>query len=466
LTIVDPRCYKFGDTLRNEHCVFCNRPEGLPGMTPTDAAIDPDALAALADEALDWRFKAIPVTAWGKTVGELLAERPHLSDFGTPLLTLDAPALESNLRTMAAYCAEAGVLLAPHGKTTMAPALWSRQLEAGAWGITVANVPQLRVGRAFGVRRLHLANALVDPAALRWISAELDADPSFGFSSWVDSRSTVALMDDALRARGAQRPLDVFVELGALGKRTGAREIDEALDIATAIAATSTLRLVGVAGYEGVVAHEATPEALEAIRAYLHRIAELHSRLLTAGLYRDTDEVFITAGGSAFFDQVVEILGPMSGLGINVLLRSGAYVIHDDGFYSGISPFSRGTDDQRQHPFRSAMHGWARVLSRPEPELVLLDGGKRDFPFDEGLPTPQHTRGKTDDLTTSTFVTALADQHTFMSVDPRVPLAVGDVVRLGLSHPCTALDKWTLIPVLDDASAADPVIVDLIRTYF
>ena len=432
-------------------------------MTPTDAAIDLEALAALADEPLDWRFKAIPVGAWGKTVGGLLAERPRLSDFGTPLLTLDAPALESNLRTMAAYCAAAGVRLAPHGKTTMAPALWSRQLEAGAWGITVANVPQLRVGRAFGVRRLHLANALVDPAALRWISAELDADPDFGFSSWVDSRRTVELMDDTLRARGAQQPLDVFVELGAPGARTGAREIDEALEIAAAIAASPTLRLVGVAGYEGVVAHDASPESVEAVSTYLHRIAELHSRLLTAGLYRDSDEVFITAGGSAFFDQVVEILGAMSGPGVSVLLRSGAYLVHDDGFYSGISPFSRGTGDA---PLQSAMHGWARVLSHPEPELVLLDGGKRDFPFDEGLPTPQHTRGKTDDLSTSTFVTALADQHTFLRVDPRVLLAVGDVVRFGLSHPCTALDKWTLIPVLDDASAADPVIVDLVRTYF
>ena len=133
---------------------------------------------------------------------------------------------------MAEYCADAGVLHAPHGKTTMAPALWSRQLEAGAWGITVANVPQLRVGRAFGVRRLHLANALVDPAALSWISAELDADPSFGFSCWVDSWRAVVLMDDALRARGAQRPLDVFIELGAPGGRTGAREIEDALEIA------------------------------------------------------------------------------------------------------------------------------------------------------------------------------------------------------------------------------------------
>ena len=417
--------------------------------------IDHEALAALADEPLDWRFKAIPVAAWGKTAGEFLAERPRLSDLGTPLLTLDAPALDANLAAMAAYCDAARVELAPHGKTTMAPELWARQLAAGARGITVANAPQLRVGRAFGVRRLYMANALVDPVALRWISAELDADPDFEFSCWVDSRRTVELMDEALSARDTQRPIDVFVELGAVGKRTGARTVDEAVEIAQAIGAAPTLRLVGVAGYEGVVAHDASSESLEAVRAYLHELADLHSRLLTSGLYRDMDTVWLTAGGSAFFDQVVEVLGPLSGSGVKVLLRSGAYLIHDDGFYAGVSPFSRGVGK----PLTSAMHGWARVLSRPEPELALLDGGKRDFPFDEGLPTPQHLQGEAT-------VTAIADQHTFLKIDPGVRLGVGDVVRFGLSHPCTACDKWSLIPIIDDASAEDPHVTGLLRTYF
>ncbi|HET9167998.1 MAG TPA: alanine racemase [Actinospica sp.] len=414
--------------------------------------IDHEAVAALADEPLDWRFKAIPVGAWGRTAGEFLAERPRLSELGTPLLTLDAPALDANLAAMTAYCAAAGVELAPHGKTTMAPELWSRQLAAGARGITVANVPQLRVGRAFGVQRLYLANALVDPVALRWISAEQDADPSFEFSCWIDSRRTVELMVDALSSRDVQRPIDVFVELGAPGRRTGARTADEAVEIAQAIAAAPSLRLIGVAGYEGAVAHDASAESLEAVRGYLHELSALHSRLLTSSLY-GTDTVWLTAGGSAFFDQVVDVLGPMSSPGVKVLLRSGAYLIHDDGFYAGISPFSRGVGK----PLTSAMHGWARVLSRPEPDLALLDGGKRDFPFDEGLPVPQGVSG---------VVTAVADQHTFLKPDPRADLAVGDVVRFGLSHPCTAFDKWSLIPVVEDASAEDPYVTGLVRTYF
>ena len=420
-------------------------------------------VAGLADEVLDWRFKAIPASAWGRTVAEFLATSPRLSDLGTPTLTLDARALDSNLAAMAAYCAAAGVGLAPHGKATMAPALWERQIAAGAWGITLANVPQLRVGRAFGVRRLQLANALVDPAGLRWIADELDADHDFSFVSWVDSTDTVELMDAVLRAHGAHRPLDVLVEVGHPGARTGVRDLDEAVRIAQAVTAAPTLRLAGVAGYEGVVAHDAAPSDLDAVAVYLRTVADLHARLVDAGLYDPSAEAIVTAGGSAFFDQVVDVLGPLAASDVRVLLRSGAYLAHDDGFYRGISPFGRG--GVGDSTLTSAMHGWARVLSRPEPDLALLDGGKRDFPFDEGLPMPQYANGEAGPVA-GAIATAVADQHTFLRLDPASSLRVGDVVRLGLSHPCTAMDKWSLIPVLDDASSPDPLVVDLIRTFF
>lgn len=420
-------------------------------------------VAGLADEVLDWRFKAIPSAAQGATVREFLASRPLLSAFGTPLLTLDAGALAANLDTMARYCAAAGVGLAPHGKTTMAPALWERQITAGAWGITLANVPQLRVGRAFGQRRLQLANALVDPVGLRWIADELDADPDFSFVSWVDSPRTVELMSGLLHAHGARRPVDVLVEIGHPGARTGARDLEEAVRIAQAVAASPRLRLVGVAGYEGVVAHAAAPADLEAVAGYLRKLVELHTRLDEAGLYDPSaDEIIVTAGGSAFFDQVVAVLGPLAASGVKVLLRSGAYIVHDDGFYRGVSPFARGVVEGS---LISAMHGWARVLSRPEPDLALLDGGKRDFPFDDGLPMAQYANGEPGPVAGAS-VTAVADQHTFLGLDPASTINVGDIVRLGLSHPCTAMDKWALIPVLDDSSSTDPHVVDLIRTFF
>ncbi|MET8162054.1 alanine racemase [Sphaerisporangium sp. NPDC005289] len=467
--------------------------------------IDEEKVRALRDEPLDWRYKALPAGAGG-TVAQFLAGGPSLQDFGTPLLTLDAAALEHNIAVMACWAAGAGVTLMPHGKSTMAPELWRRQLAAGAWGLTLANFPQMRVARAFGVARLMLAAAPVDPAGLAWIGRELDRDPAFRFICWADSVEAVQIMDAALR--GTRRPVEVCVELGGPGGRTGARGLGAARRVAEAVRAAPALRLAGVAGYEGSFAHDASPEGLAAVRGYLQGLAELFG-----GLAFETGEPIVTAGGSAYFDQVADVLG---GLEARLVLRSGAYVIHDDGFYRAISPFRLrdasttsgpagngdhpgagpgrtcaaeppgsgpgracaaepseagpgracgadppGTGEQAPagEPFRAAMHGWARVISRPEPGLALLDAGKRDLPFDEGLPEPQHVRGKGP--LHGARVTALNDQHTHLAVDPACDLACGDVVRFGLSHPCTAMDKWTLIPVIDGEA-----VVGLLRTFF
>jgi D-serine deaminase-like pyridoxal phosphate-dependent protein len=103
------------------------------------------------------------------------------------------------------------------------------------------------------------------------------------------------------------------------------------------------------------------------------------------------------------------------------------------------------------------------VLSRPEPELALLLMGKRDVPYDIDLPSPFAVRGPEGlrDVT-GMQVTELNDQHAFLRLPADDPLAVGDLVGSGISHPCTAFDKWRLIPVVDD----DYTVVDAIHTFF
>ncbi|MDT0352128.1 type III PLP-dependent enzyme domain-containing protein [Pseudonocardia charpentierae] len=425
--------------------------------------LDPNTLAALAQRRLDPLEKALPPGSAGLTAAEFLATDPRLSAFATPLLVLEASAINANVARMAEWCARRGVGLAPHGKTTMAPVLWEQQLAAGAWGITLATPSQVRVALAFGLRRVQLANALVDPVGITAVSRALDADPGLQVLSWVDSVRSVAAMDAVLTELRPARPLTVLVELGAPGGRTGARDLSTARDVAAAVVASPHLHLGGVAGYEGALAHDASPAGLDVVRRYLRDLAALHADL--AGTY-EVDEVVVTAGGSAFFDDVADVLGPLAGPGTCVLLRSGAYVIHDDGFYRGISPLSRHGDT----PLISAMHAWTRVVSRPEPGLVLLDAGKRDIPFDEGLPEPQLAADAlgAPARPLSGEITAVNDQHAFLRLDPGTTLDVGHVVRLGLSHPCTAFDKWREIPVIDGTagSATDPVVVDLVRTYF
>ncbi|GAB3582675.1 amino acid deaminase [Amycolatopsis endophytica] len=433
-------------------------------MTSSNCTLDPAALASIAGERLDWRFKALPSALWGLTLEEAAQRRPGLFDDGFvgPVVVLEADALEHNLRTMARWCAQAGVRLAPHGKTTMAPQLFARQAEHGAWGITAANASQLRVYRAFGVSRVLLANQLVDPAALRWLGAELDAHPEFEFSCWVDSVASVELMTEALR--GTSRPVDVLVELGGEGGRTGVRDPETGLAVAEAAQASAALRLSGTAGYEGALAHDAGEHSRDVVAAYLRRLRELTTVLAGRGLFAGRDQVIVTAGGSAYFDQVAAALaGDWGELPVVPVLRSGAYVTHDDGFYRGISPLGERPRIDGTQPLKSALRAWAQVTSRPTDELALLTLGKRDASFDEGLPEPQwHRRpGRPPEKLDGHTVTAMNDQHAFLALPPGSPLRVGDWIGLGLSHPCTVFDKWPLLPVVDGGT-----VVDFVRTYF
>ncbi|WP_217551283.1 amino acid deaminase [Streptomyces sp. GbtcB6] len=420
-----------------------------------------EALARLAEERVDHRFKGLPPDAEGLTVGELAAQRRNLfSDgFATPVLALSAERLEHNLALMEAYTERHGLAFAPHGKTSMAPQLFRRQTERGAWGITLAVPHQVRVARAFGTRRVFLANELVDAAALRWTAAELERDPDFRFICYVDSVRGVELMDAALKPTGASRPVDVVVELAAgEGARTGVRTEAECAAVADAVAGTETLRLVGVAGYEGEVP-QADPGR---VHAYLRRLVALAVEFDKAGRFADLTEIVVSAGGSAWFDAVADVFAGIPELSLPVLklLRSGAYVSHDDGRYREVTPFNRVPEEGTLEP---AFRLWAQIVSRPSPEQAFANAGKRDAAYDLDLPFAQVIRrAGTERPATGVSVTGLSDQHAWLRTDPGADLEVGDWIGLGLSHPCTSFDKWQLIPVAE----ADGTVVDYIRTYF
>ncbi|MFI8530474.1 amino acid deaminase [Streptomyces aquilus] len=419
-----------------------------------------EALTRLAEERVDHRFKGLPPDADGLTVGELAAQRRNLftGGFTTPVLALSAERLAHNLRLMETYAVRHGLAFAPHGKTSMAPQLFRRQIEHGAWGITLAVPHQVRVARAYGIQRVFLANELTDPAALRWIAGELESDPAFRIICYVDSVRGVELMDRALR--GTARPVDVVVELAAgEGARTGVRTEAECAAVADAVAGTDTLRLVGVAGYEGEVPR-ADPER---VHAWLRRLVALAVDFDKAGRFTGVEEIVVSAGGSAWFDAVADVFAEIPELSLPVLklLRSGAYVSHDDGHYRKITPFNRVPEEGALEP---AFRLWAQIVSRPSAEQAFANAGKRDAAYDLDLPFAQVVRreGTAERPATGVEVTGLSDQHAWLRTGPEADLEVGDWLGLGLSHPCTSFDKWQLIPVAE----ADGTVVEYIRTFF
>jgi D-serine deaminase-like pyridoxal phosphate-dependent protein len=57
-------------------------------------------------------------------------------------------------------------------------------------------------------------------------------------------------------------------------------------------------------------------------------------------------------------------------------------------------------------------------------------------------------------------VEKLNDQHGFMRSTDKYE--IGDLIGLGISHPCTTFDKWRLIPLVND----NYDVVDCIHTFF
>ena len=410
--------------------------------------------------------KGLPAWATGLNLAELARRRPTLVDGGFlyPLLTADATALTANIDAMAGYARARGAELCPHGKTTMSPELFRRQLDAGAWGLTAATVSQVRAYRSFGIDRVLLANELVDAAGLDWVLTELDRDPRFDFYAYVDSLAGVERLQAGLARRGPGRPLQVLVELGVPRGRTGCRTVTEAVQVARAVRALPGARIAGVAGYEGVLGHDREPATVTAVRRYLTDLrAALDAVAAEEPDVQDAPgaggELVVTAGGSAFFDLVADELGPTATGGRGrLVLRSGCYVTHDHGLYAALGRGMRADGP----PLRPALRLWAQILSVPEPGLGLAGFGRRDCSFDAGLPVPLHRLAEDGRLEPvgPVEVVDLNDQHAFLRHDGG--LRVGDVLAFGISHPCTTFDKWRVIPVVDDTLT----VTDCLSTYF
>lgn len=398
------------------------------------------------DPVLGVGHKSVPPSLWGRRASEVAAEGLPLGALATPLLVFDRAASTANVTQLTGWARERGLELAPHGKTTMAPELWRRLLDAGCWGITVATPWQAQVARAAGVTRILLANEVVDPIGAAWIAAELDAHAELELACWVDSASAAS----ALAATAGERPIDVLIEVGGAGGRTGVRSTDDALALAEVVAREPRLRLRGVSGYEGSYGANRRPETVATVRGYLAGLADVGVRVLDA---HAIDDPIVTAGGSTWFDLVADELAPFVGRA-RVVLRSGAFQAHDDVFYA----------DNAALAFEPALTVFSRVVSRPEPGLALLDAGKRDVPSDLDLPIVLHTSDGRP--LPGARIVGLNDQHARVELPRETELAVGEVVLLGISHPCTAFDRWRLVPEVERARQPDPRVVGFIATVF
>jgi D-serine dehydratase len=372
-----------------------------------------------------------------------------LQDVSLPALVLYQSALEHNLRWMQAFVSNAGAQLAPHGKTSMMPALFRRQLAHGAWGITLATATQTQAAHAHGVRRVLMANQLVGAPNMALIAGLLQ-DTDFEFHCLVDHPDNVRALGEFFAARGLR--LNVMIEYGVVGGRCGCRSEQAVFELADLIATQPALALTGIEGYEGVI-HGT--EAVAGIRAFAASLVYLAVTLMNKGQFAQARPI-VTASGSAWYDLIAEEFDRQAVRDrFTAVLRPGSYVAHDHGIYKDAQVGVLHRRHDLDEGLRPALEVFAHVQSMPEPGFAVLALGKRDVAHDAGLPKPLRcypaggiaAQGR--DIS-ACQVTAIMDQHAFMHVAPGSEVKVGDIIALGTSHPCLTFDKWRAGCLVDE----------------
>ncbi|WP_198411361.1 amino acid deaminase [Marinimicrobium alkaliphilum] len=359
--------------------------------------------------------------------------------------------LKNNLHWMQTFADHKGVVLAPHGKTTMTPRFFQWQKAAGAWGLSVATVSQAQAAADAGIGRILMANQLVGRANMAAVSELLTQSETLLYCL-VDNVDNVRELGGFFAAR--QQVLPVLIEVGVVGGRCGCRTADEVLTLAEAVAQQPALQLVGVETYEGMVRGD-QPEI--AVRQHLTRVRDLTLRLLAEDRF-DTEQVILTGAGSAWYDLVADIFGSTGDPRLLPVLRPGCYLIHDQGIYAQAQAQVRarlGGHCPAPGDLQSSLEVWAYVQSLPEPGMAILTLGKRDAAFDAGLPQPVlHARPGPDCQARTApadwQLVKIMDQHSIMHTRTDHDLRVGDIIALATSHPCLTFDKWREIVMIDD----------------
>jgi D-serine dehydratase len=416
-------------------------------------------LEAIEHELLDGRTKGFPYGTPPIRLADVGKQGWSLLDGALPFpqAVIKDTALAHNHAWMRDFTSATGVLLAPHGKTTMAPQIFAQQLAAGAWGITVATVQQLALCVGFGIRRVIMANQLVGAHAVAEVIRLREQHNDLEFYFLIDSIAQLQLIEAEARKHSRSRRLTALLEMGIAGGRTGCRTEEEGLALAKAIAASATVELAGIECYEGLqITGDSARDAafVTGLMQTVHRVAlACDGAHLFAG-----PAIILSAGGSAAFDIVARELPAHLSKPVQTILRSGCYVTHDSGFYARMLEnvkMRSGAAWQARPGLRPALEVWAQVQSRPEPGLALLTMGKRDASFDLDLPHVQwQFRSGRDTLPQSVpgdwKISAMNDQHAYLRIPADADLRVGDLIGSGISHPCTTFDKWRTLFTVDD----------------
>ena len=336
------------------------------------------------------------------------------NSYSTPYLLIDGPKMERNIRKMADVASGNGVALRPHVKTHKIPGIAREQLEAGASGITVAKVSEAEVMADGGMEDIFIAYPLVTEAKIRQAIrlGERVARLIVGVDSLEGARRLSNVAEDST--------LEVRLEIDTGLRRTGVL-YDEAVGLAGEIEAMDNLDLTGIYTYRGAVLGGSKTLDLE--KAGLEEgqlMVTLADQMREQGIGVDD----VSVGSTPTAEHVAKVDGVTE-------IRPGTYVFYDRmQARLGVCSLDE-----------CAAVVVCTVVSRPAPDLVIIDGGSKTFATDVGPGAePLNLEGYGHVGYSDAVLERLTEEHGMLSVDEDCDLEVGDTLQIIPNHICSTVN--------------------------
>jgi D-serine deaminase-like pyridoxal phosphate-dependent protein len=286
------------------------------------------------------------------------------ADLATPALVVDLDAFEANLQKMAAHVKAAGRGFRPHGKTHKSPTVAKRLAAAGAAGACAAKLGEAEAFAAGGVRGLLVTSAVVGKAKLERALALARRQPDTIFC--VDDAANAAEWNAA--AATTRQRIRVAIDLW-VGRRTGILPGAPAVALAEKIAQSRHLELAGLQAYAGHSSHVTGWEA----RRKSSEEAMAEAVATRRALEKLGIEGPLLTGGSTGTYNIDTALDGMTEL------QPGSFLFMDID-YRKIG----GRGGALYDDFAPSLFVVCTVISRPKPDLAIVDGGFKAFATDRG----------------------------------------------------------------------------------
>ncbi|WP_053374279.1 alanine racemase [Paenibacillus sp. FJAT-27812] len=345
----------------------------------------------------------------------------------TPCLVINSKLVDANIAAMAEKVKPFGVKLRPHAKTHKLPEMAARQLAAGAIGITVAKISEAEVMAGSGIRDIFVAYPIIAKSKIER-AARLSLS-GIRLIIGVDSLEGAERISEVAVREGAE--LEVRLELDTGLKRTGAA-IGTAVQLAKQITELAGIKLSGIFTYRGtMVAGASTLDVRAAGLEEGRLMADAAAELRNAGIAIQD----VSVGSSPTSVAAAEVEGVTE-------VRPGTYIYQDRmQTVFGITTLEECA---------GAVH--VTVVSRPSPNLIIVDGGSKTFATDVqpghaplNLKGFGHVIGDADAV-----LERMNEEHGMIHVLPESPYKVGDIIRIIPNHICSTVNLHNFVYIKEE----------------